>query len=81
MVKKYNLRCNYCGLDHWINWWWLVIKLVTMGCVRSQCKRCSRQSRYIFVGHVAHDPDKTERDFNSEVEKAQRRIRSMRGLK
>ena len=80
-MKRYNLRCNYCGLDHFVTWWWLVVRLVTLGSVRSQCKRCSRQSRYVLVSHVVHDADNTERGFNKEVERTQRRVREMRGLK
>lgn len=78
---QYNLRCNYCGENHFVSKWVLYLRLITRKCVRYQCKKCSRQSWYILESHVVHDSDKSEKIFNRDVEKAQTRVRSMRGLR
>lgn len=66
-MKKYNLRCNYCGHDHYVWDWWLRFKLITFGEVRRQCPECSQLTRYRLIGHIAHDGDKKEKEYNKEV--------------
>ena len=81
IMKKYNLRCPYCGQKNIKLKFWLYLKLIIKGSIRSQCKNCSKQSRYILISHIVHDVDSDERLFNKEVERVQSKVRSMRGLK
>ena len=71
-MKRYNLRCQYCGHDHKVNKTLLYLKLVLLGEVRSQCKACMRQSRHILVSHIVHDADKHEREFNHSIDEHKR---------
>ena len=71
-MKRYNLRCQYCGTDYYVNWYWLCIKLIIFGEVRHQCEYCLRQRRHILVGHIVHDADIDEKVYNHEIKEHKR---------
>lgn len=70
---KYNLRCQYCGTNYFVNRLWLYLKLLFFGEVRHQCSNCMRQSRYIMVSHIVHDNDNKEKVFNRAIDEHKRK--------
>ena len=71
-MKQYNLRCQYCGTDHYTNKTILYLRLILFGEVKHQCTHCMRLSRYILVSHIVHDADKHEKQFNHSIDEHKR---------
>ena len=54
-MKKYNLRCNYCGSDHYTSYFFLMLRLLVCGEVSYVCSDCGNMSVYILVSHIVHN--------------------------
>ena len=64
-VSFHNLRCGYCGADHFVPKLLLVLWLVLRGEVYYRCHDCKNYSRYTLQYHVVHDTlDADERLYN-----------------
>ena len=74
-MKQYNLRCQYCGTDYYVNWYLLYLRLIILGEVKHQCQSCMRQSRYILISHIVHDADNNEKRFNHEIDEHKRKCK------
>lgn len=65
---KYNLKCQYCGRDHYINKKWFELKLILFNKIYVKCKRCGKIQSYILISHIVHDTtDKKEKEYNKTV--------------
>lgn len=74
-MRKYNLRCGYCGSDHNVRYFFLMLRLLVWGKVYVKCSNCSNVSAYIFVGHIVHDTvDGKEKELNRNLNKAKREL-------
>ena len=64
-MKKYNLRCQYCGTGHYVPEILFKIKLLFNGKVYVKCSKCRLVSTYRLVSHIVHDSmDLNEKEFN-----------------
>lgn len=73
-MKKYNLRCNYCGQDHYISYFFFMLRLLVKGKVYVKCGNCRYVSSYVFVGHIVHDTvDIDEKRFNKSLDNVWKR--------
>ena len=54
-MKRYDLRCGYCGTSYHVNYVLLMIRLVIRGDVYHKCPHCHRVSRYRLISHIVHD--------------------------
>ena len=71
-MRKYNLRCNYCGHDDYHNYFFLILKLLLKGEIYHHCKVCHKLSRYRLVAHLAHDSNTKEKQFNKDLKENKR---------
>jgi len=72
-MKKYNLRCNYCGSDHYTSYFFLMLRLLVHGEVCYVCSNCGNMSNYILVSHIVHNTisvkEKEHNKYVNEVKK------------
>lgn len=74
-MKRYNLRCNYCGTDHHVLRFLFYLKLLVLGDVDVVCSNCGYVSNYILVSHIVHDTtNMREKEFNKHFDKAKKDI-------
>lgn len=78
-MKKYNLRCNFCGTDHYVPQFFLYLMLLIKGDINVVCSNCGYVSNYILVSHIVHNTVSVdEKEFNRKFDEAKRNI-SRRG--
>lgn len=73
-MRKYNLRCGYCGSDRNVPYFFLVLRLVLFGGVFVRCKCCGRWSDYVLVSHIVHDSLSVREKEHNRIEDNKRRV-------
>ena len=74
-MRKHNLRCNYCGTDHYISYFFLMLRLLIKGRVYYVCSECGYTSNYILIKHIVHDTlCVNEKEFNRRLDKESRKL-------
>ena len=74
-MKKYNLRCTYCKKDHYISYFFLMLKLLVKGEYNYYCRNCGHMSNYILVSHIVHNTlCVDEKEYNKQLDKAKREV-------
>lgn len=66
-MKKYNLRCNYCATDHYISFFFFMLKLIIRGKVYVRCSNCGNTSSYILISHIVHDTTDITEKMNNKL--------------
>ena len=64
-MKKYKIRCPFCGseVERWE--WLLKLKLVFSNQYTHHCTICHKKSTWLYLFHLRHDStDPTEKLFN-----------------
>ena len=64
-MKKYIIRCPFCGsqVERWE--WLLKFKLIFSNQYTHICPVCHKQSTWLYIFHLRHDStDPTEKLFN-----------------
>lgn len=73
-IKKYNLRCGYCGTDHYVNRFLLYLRLLVFDEYYHKCPYCHKISRYRLISHIVHDVvESKELEWNKNVRKEVKR--------
>lgn len=64
-MKKYKIRCPYCGSTY-ERWEWLLkLKLIATDHLTYICPVCHKKSKWLYIFHLRHDStDKEEQMFN-----------------
>lgn len=64
-LKKYVIRCNYCGATHTRWEWWLKLKTIFGDRIYHTCSVCHHTSCYRYFFRLVHDStDGKERTNN-----------------
>ena len=64
-MKKYSIRCPYCGseVERWE--WWLKFRLIFKDTYYYYCPVCRKGSAWLFIFHLRHDSvDQEEIAYN-----------------
>ena len=64
-MKKYKIRCPYCGstVERWE--WWLKFKLIFTNKYYFNCPICHHKSTWLYIFHLRHEStDSIEKHFN-----------------
>ena len=70
-MKKYNLRCNYCGADRKVPLFFLRLILLIKGDINVTCSNCGYVSNYILVSHIVHNSVSVdEKEYNKKFDNA-----------
>ena len=74
-MKKYKIRCPYCGSTY-EQWEWLLkLRLIFVEKFNYLCPVCHKKSTWLYIFHLRHDStNKEERIFNK-TELFDKRIR------
>lgn len=64
-MKKYSVRCPYCGSETGKWEWWLKLKLIFTNQYMHHCPVCHKKSTWLYIFHLRHDStNKEEQLFN-----------------
>ena len=63
-MKKYKLRCSYCGSTIYKYEWLLKLHYIFFKSYTLNCKVCHKKSKWITHFVLKHDQDKEEKLFN-----------------
>ena len=63
-MKKYKLRCSYCGATIYKYEWLLKLHYIFFKSYTLNCKVCHKKSRWINQFILKHDANKKEHHFN-----------------
>lgn len=67
-MKKYNLRCQHCGQDHYVNNFFLHLLLILKEEIHKTCPKCHKTSTYELISHIVHDATSDyEKKANNEL--------------
>ena len=64
IMKKYEIRCSYCGATIKKPVWWLKLHFIFNNSYTLNCPICHKKSRWITHFTLKHDQDHKERIFN-----------------
>lgn len=66
-MRKWKIRCNYCGDETYENYYYLLLKRVFKPKYYRTCNKCHKTSAYLFMPHIVHDTiDKKEKEMNKQ---------------
>ena len=64
-MKKYKIRCPYCGATTQKWEWWLKFKLIFKNTIYHHCPICHHKSSWLYIFHLRHEStDPSEKQFN-----------------
>lgn len=64
-MRKYKLRCQYCGAETHKYEWLLKIRLIFTNKYILDCPTCHKKTSWLYIFHLRHDStDKVEQKFN-----------------
>ena len=64
-MKRYKLRCQYCGKEIYKYEWLLKLRLIFTNRYILDCPKCHKKTSWLYIFHLRHDStDPVEKEFN-----------------